>query len=225
MECEKSRIPVYSSQHPRTIIVPKDAHQSLHSKRQCLNKMEDLAPLKDPNFTLVANVPSSVTSKDKNQRAPKATKKVALPPPKKAMTVQKSPMNRYRRETELRNKNKLLETIKCELNLKLAGIQDEMKEVKEKCDTLEKENEKLKRFQESCMLILETRNCDAGANILEDAEENKKRQDEIMVRVNQFSVPSETCTLVPKPPHGILLPGANERIVLVPFLGHSTCSR
>lgn len=41
-------------------------------------------------------------------------------------------------------------------------LQKEMNEVKEKCDSLEKENVQLKRFQENCMFILETRNCDAG---------------------------------------------------------------
>ncbi|XP_078247748.1 small kinetochore-associated protein isoform X2 [Pogona vitticeps] len=179
MENEKSRIPVYSFQRPKAIIVPKDGYHSLHSKRQCLNKMEDLEPLKNPDFTFGGNVPLSVTFKDANQRAPKSAKKVAVLPPKKPVIV-RSPMNRYKRELELRNNNKLLETVKCELNLKLARIQKEMKEVKEKSDSLEKENEQLKRFQENCMLILETRNCDAGTNILEETEENRKTQDEIM---------------------------------------------
>ncbi|XP_062974943.1 small kinetochore-associated protein [Elgaria multicarinata webbii] len=183
MENEKSRIPVYSFQQPKVISVPKDIQ--LHPKRQGLNKMNDLEPLKELDFTFGANVPLCVPFKETNQRVMKTAKNiVAAPPLKKAVTeTVRIPTTRYRREAELRNKNKLLETAKCELSLKLAGMQNDMKDMKEQCDSLEKENQLLKKFQESCMLILETRNCDpvAGENIWEEEEESKKRQTEIMV--------------------------------------------
>ncbi|KAH0620593.1 hypothetical protein JD844_021229 [Phrynosoma platyrhinos] len=120
-------------------------------------------------------------SSEYHGKHPKLAKNTVPQPPKKAMTATvRSPTNRYRREAELRNKNKLLESVKCELSIKLAGIQKEMKEMKEHNDSLEKENQKLRRFQESCMLVLETKNCDSGEKILEDEEENKKTQTEIM---------------------------------------------
>ncbi|XP_042328590.1 small kinetochore-associated protein-like isoform X2 [Sceloporus undulatus] len=177
MESEKSRIPLYNFQQRKTV----DPPMLVHSKNQGLNKVVDLNPLKDADFNFAVNIPVSLASKDPNQRPPKLGKNIVPQPPKKAMTAAaRSPTNRYRREAELRNKNKLLESVKCELSIKLAGIQKEIKEMKEHNDSLEKENQKLKRFQESCMLVLETRNCDPGEKILEDEEENKKTQTEIM---------------------------------------------
>ncbi|XP_061467435.1 small kinetochore-associated protein-like isoform X5 [Rhineura floridana] len=186
MENENSKIPVYSFQHPKVIGMPKDTQMSLHSKKQCLKKSTDLEPLKVPDFAFGENVHVRGALKDTNQRLMKTAKKATLPPPKKAaIAIAQSPMNnRYRREAELRKKNKLLESAKCELSLKLMEMQKDMKEMKEQFDSLEQENQKLKKFQERCMLILETRNCGpvqsvTDDNILEEKEENKKTQTEI----------------------------------------------
>ncbi|XP_007429067.1 small kinetochore-associated protein isoform X1 [Python bivittatus] len=185
MESEKSKIPVYTSQQSKTTGVLKDMQLCDYSKQQNQNKGIDSEPLKDPVFPFGANNPAiCVAFKDPNQRLMKTGKKAALPPPPKkgAPTITRSPMNRCRRVTELRNKSKLLETVR-ELNLKVTEMQKDMKDMKELCDSLEKENDKLKKFQESCLLILETRNCDpvTGEQILEEEEMNKKIQTEIMV--------------------------------------------
>ncbi|XP_063149521.1 small kinetochore-associated protein-like [Candoia aspera] len=185
METEKSKIPVYTSQQSKTTGVLKDVQLCDYSKQQNQNKGIDPEPLKEPVFTFGANNPTtSVAFKDPNQRLMKTGKKALPPPPKKGVpTVTRSPMNRYRREVELRNKNKLLETVKYELSLKVEEMQKDMKDMKELCDRLEKENDKLKKFQESCLLILEARNCDpvTGEQILKEEEMNKKIQTEITV--------------------------------------------
>ncbi|ETE65282.1 putative TRAF4-associated factor 1, partial [Ophiophagus hannah] len=139
METVKSKIPVYNSQQSKTTGVLKEVQPCDYSKEQNQKKGMDLMPLKDPVFTFGANNPAAcIALKDSNQ----------------------SPMNRYRRETELKNKNKFLENVKSELSLKVAEMQKDMTDMKKLCDGLEKENEKLKKFQESCLLILEAKNWD-----------------------------------------------------------------
>ncbi|XP_066470689.1 small kinetochore-associated protein [Tiliqua scincoides] len=170
MENEKSRIPVYSSQHSTVSGVLKDAN---------------------PQYTFGPNLPACAVSRGTNQRPLNSKKEVAPPLPKK--TVATAPVrnmtNKYRRETELRNKNKALETTACELNLKLTGMQSTIKDLQEQNDELEKENQKLKKFQESCMLILETRDCDSvtGNSILEEEKENEKNRTEIMVLTEELN--------------------------------------
>ncbi|XP_053141557.1 uncharacterized protein LOC128340460 isoform X2 [Hemicordylus capensis] len=181
MESEKSRIPVYSFQQPKVISELKDMQ---HSKDQCINK--ETYTVKEPDLTFGGNASVCVVFKGTNQRLVKSSKKAAAapPPPKKMVAAMvRSPVSRYRREAELRNKNKLLETTKCDLNLKLAGMQSAVQDLKEQNDVLEKENQKLKQFQETCMLILEARNCDpvTGNTILEEEEVAKKTRSEVMV--------------------------------------------
>ncbi|XP_013916726.1 PREDICTED: small kinetochore-associated protein-like [Thamnophis sirtalis] len=186
METDKSKIPVYIPQQSKTTGVLKEVQPCDYSKQHNQNKGMDSQPLKDPVFTFSANNPTScVALKGPNQRLPKSWKKGALPPPpKKAMpTTIRSPMNRYRRETELKNQNRLLENAKSELSLKVVEMQKDMTDMKNLCDSLQKENEKLKKFQESCLLILETKNWDqvTGEQILEEEETNKKIETEITV--------------------------------------------
>ncbi|XP_060616325.2 small kinetochore-associated protein [Anolis sagrei] len=166
MENENSKIPQYIFSR---------------SKTNCILKDTQMKPLKEADLNFAASVPVPFASKDTNQRLPKSSKNVPQPPKKTATTVH-SPTNRYRREADLRNKNKLLESVKYELNTKLSAVQKEIKEMKEQYSSLEKENQALKRFQESCVLILETRNCDSVAeeNILEKEEKYKETQKEIM---------------------------------------------
>ncbi|XP_026560744.1 small kinetochore-associated protein-like isoform X1 [Pseudonaja textilis] len=184
METVKSKIPVYTSQQSKTTGVLKEVQPCDYSKRQNQKKGMDSMQLKDPVFTFGANNPTAcIALKDTNQRPMKSGKNVALPPPpKRGMpTTTRSPMNRYRRETERKNKNKFLENVKSELSLKVAEMQKDITDTKKLCDGLEKENEKLKKFQESCLLILEAKNWDpvTGEQILEEEEMNKKTQTEI----------------------------------------------
>ncbi|XP_053238686.1 small kinetochore-associated protein [Podarcis raffonei] len=193
MENEKSRIPIYSVQQPKVISMPTDPH----SKKQCFVK-PDLGPLKAPDFTFGENVPVRTALKDTNQRF---MKKATQPPPKKAASSNaRTPMSRYRREAELRNKNKQLESAKWEVSSKLMEAEKDLKNTKEQCDNLEKENQKLKKFQESCMLILSARNCDpaTGDKILEEDEENKKTQSEIMDLMEKLTTDLELFTQMAK---------------------------
>ncbi|KAM3850908.1 small kinetochore-associated protein [Vipera latastei] len=170
-----------------------------YSKQQSRNKEMDSKPLKDPDFTCDANNPTAcVAFKAPNQRLMKPVKKVALPTPlKKGLPIAtrsfNSPMNRYRREAEVRNKNKFLESAKNELSLKVEEMQKDVKEMRELCDSLEKENDKLKKFQENCLLILEARNCDpvTGEQIWEEEEMNKKIQTEITVLSDKLNADLE----------------------------------
>ncbi|XP_058018089.1 small kinetochore-associated protein-like isoform X2 [Ahaetulla prasina] len=169
-----------------------------YSKQQNQNKGMDSVLLKNPVFTFGANNPTACVCaafKDPNQRLTKSGKKVALPPPPKKGVPTRSPMNRYRQETELKNKNKnkFLENVKSELNSKVTAMQKDMTDMKKLCDSLEEENEKLKKFQESCLLILEARNWDpvTGEQILEEEETKKKIQTEITVLSDKLSADLE----------------------------------
>ncbi|POI24914.1 hypothetical protein CIB84_011336 [Bambusicola thoracicus] len=109
------------------------------------------------------------------RRIPKSAKKVE-PPLKKAAT--RGPLSRYKLETELKAKNQLLESAKQQLHSRLTGAQGAIKELKEENEGLLQEVEKLKKFQETCMVILESRNIDpvTGSNILEEEEKTQECQ-------------------------------------------------
>ncbi|NXY51668.1 SKAP protein, partial [Ceuthmochares aereus] len=104
---------------------------------------------------------------------PKSAKKVEQPSKK---TATRGPPNRYKLEAELKTKNQLLETAKQQLHSRLAGAQGTIKELKEENEGLVREVEKLKKFQETCMVILESRNIDpvTGSNILEEEEKTEE---------------------------------------------------
>ncbi|KFV55843.1 Small kinetochore-associated protein, partial [Gavia stellata] len=134
------------------------------SKKQCVSKTADLEFSKDPNFNFSSNIPADGVFKATNQGLPKSAKKVE---PLSKKTATRGPLNRYKLETELKTKNQLLETAKQQLHSRLTGAQGTIKELKEENEGLVQEVEKLKKFQETCMVILESRNIDpvTGSNI------------------------------------------------------------
>ncbi|KFW89410.1 Small kinetochore-associated protein, partial [Phalacrocorax carbo] len=134
-----------------------ETQMSFPSKKQCVSKTADLEFNKDPNFNFSSNIPADGVFKATNQGLPKSAKKVDLPSKK---TATRGPLNRYKLEAELRTKNQLLETAKQQLHSRLTGAQGTIKELKEENEGLVKEVEKLKKFQETCMVILESRNID-----------------------------------------------------------------
>ncbi|CAM4569953.1 unnamed protein product [Lepidochelys olivacea] len=183
MESEHSRIPVYSF-HPPTALsrsVPADIQTPFPSKKQRINKTVEPEFSKDPNFTFSSNVPEDGVFKAKNQGLCRSTKK-AEPLSKKTATIARGPLSRYRLETELKTKNQLLEIAKQQLHSKLAGAQGTIKDLREKNEVLEEEVQKLKKFQENCMVILESRNIDpvTGNEILEE-EDTKECQKQTML--------------------------------------------
>ncbi|NWX13730.1 SKAP protein, partial [Aegotheles bennettii] len=145
------------------------------SKKQCVSKTADLEFNRDPNFNFGSHTPADGVFKAVNQGLPKSAKKVE-PPSKKTAT--RGPLNRYKLEAELKAKNQLLETAKQQLHSRLTGAQGAIKELKEENEGLVQEVEKLKKFQETCMVILESRNIDpvTGSNILEEEEKTQECQ-------------------------------------------------
>ncbi|NXI36891.1 SKAP protein, partial [Galbula dea] len=145
------------------------------SKKQCVKKAADLEFSKDPNFKFSSNMPADVVFTATQQRLPKSAKKVE---PLSKKTAARGPVNRYKLEAELKTKNQLLETAKQQLHSRLTGAQAVIKELKEEKEGLIQEVEKLKKFQETCMVILESRNIDpvTGSSILEEEENTRERR-------------------------------------------------
>ncbi|NXL62024.1 SKAP protein, partial [Chordeiles acutipennis] len=152
-----------------------ETQMAFPSKKQCVSKAADLEFSKDPNFNFATNIPADGVFKATNQGLPKSAKKVE---PVSKKTATRGPLNRYKLEAELKTKNQLLETAKQQLHSRLTGAQGTIKELKEENESLLQEVEKLKKFQETCMVILESRNIDpvTGSNILEEEEKTQECQ-------------------------------------------------
>ncbi|NWR35044.1 SKAP protein, partial [Tachuris rubrigastra] len=149
-------------------------------KGHCTTKAADSEFSKDPNFNFGLNLPVDSAFKAGNQGLPKSDKKGEQFSRK---TATRGALNRYKLEAELKSKNQQLETAKQQLHSRLTGAQSTIKELKEKNDSLGQEVEKLKKFQETCMVILESRNIDpvTGSNILEQEEETRECQKQTML--------------------------------------------
>ncbi|NXW63019.1 SKAP protein, partial [Eurystomus gularis] len=152
-----------------------ETQMAFPSKKQCVSKTADLEFSKDPNFNFSSNLPADGVFKATNQGLPKSAKKVE---PLSKKTATRGPLNRYKLEAELKTKNQLLETAKQQLHSRLTAAQGTIKELKEENEGLVQEAEKLKKFQETCMVILESRNIDpvTGSNILEEEEKIQECQ-------------------------------------------------
>ncbi|NXA11616.1 SKAP protein, partial [Sapayoa aenigma] len=157
-----------------------EAQGTFLSKKQCTTKTADLEFSKDPNFNFGSSIPADGVFKAANQGLPKSAKKVEQFSRK---TGTRGPLNRYKLEAELKTKNQQLETAKQQLHSRLTGAQGTIKELKEENDSLAQEVEKLKKFQETCMVILESRNIDpvTGSNILEEEKETQECRKQTML--------------------------------------------
>ncbi|KFQ09413.1 Small kinetochore-associated protein, partial [Leptosomus discolor] len=130
------------------------------SKKQCVSKTADLEFNKDPNFNFSSNVPADSVFKATNQGLPKSAKKVE---PLSKKTATRGPLTRYKLEAELKTKDQLLEVAKQQLHSRLTEAQGTIKELKKENEGLVQEVEKLKKFQETCMVIFQSRNIDPAA--------------------------------------------------------------
>ncbi|NXP47280.1 SKAP protein, partial [Heliornis fulica] len=173
MEGEVSRIPVYSALHRAG--PPAELQMAFPSKKQCVSKTANLEFSKDPNFNFISNIQADGVFKATNQGLPKSAKKVE---PLAKKTVTRGPLSRYKLEAELKSKSQLLETTVQQMYSRLTGAQGIIKELKEENEGLVQEVEKLKKFRETCMVILESRNIDpvTGSNILEEEEKTQECQ-------------------------------------------------
>ncbi|NXX69774.1 SKAP protein, partial [Spizella passerina] len=109
-----------------------------------------------PSLHFASNVPADSVFKPANQGLPKSAKKVE---PVSKKTVARRPLTRYQLEAELKNKNQLVETLKQQL------ARGELRELKKENQRLVHEVEKLKKIQETCMTILESRSINPGKEL------------------------------------------------------------
>ncbi|NXK67758.1 SKAP protein, partial [Sylvietta virens] len=158
-----SRIPVHTRLHrPEP---SAELQMTFPSKRKCVSKTSE------PEFSGVTslNSPSNVTVdsvfKAADQGLHKSDKRVELVSKK---TVARRPLSRYQLEAELKIKNQLVETLKQQLAKAEGTIK--LRELKKENERLVHEVENLKKIQETCMMILESRNVSPGSNIEKEKE-------------------------------------------------------
>ncbi|NXP94261.1 SKAP protein, partial [Passerina amoena] len=123
------------------------------SKRKCVSTTSDPELSMVPSLHFASNVPADSVFKPANQGLPKSEKKVE---PVSKKIVARRPLSRYQLEAELKNKNQLVETLKQQLEKAEGTLK--LRELKKENVRLVHEVEKLKKIQETCMTILESRN-------------------------------------------------------------------
>ncbi|NXU05093.1 SKAP protein, partial [Buphagus erythrorhynchus] len=123
------------------------------SKRKCASKTSEPEFSGIPSLNFASDVPADGVFKSANQGLPKSVKKVE---PVSKKTVARRPPSRFQLEAELKNKNQLVETLKQQL------ARGELRELKKENERLVHEVEKLKKIQDTCMVILESRNISPG---------------------------------------------------------------
>uniref|UniRef100_A0A8B9J0A5 Small kinetochore-associated protein n=1 Tax=Amazona collaria TaxID=241587 RepID=A0A8B9J0A5_9PSIT len=173
MSAEPSRIPVCSALHRAGHHA--DMQMAFSSKKRCVSKRTDLEFNKGPDCNFSSNIPADGVFKETSQGLPKSAKK-GEPLLKKPAT--RGPFNRYKLEAELKTKNQVLETDKQQLQSKLTEAQRIIKGLKDEKEGLVQEVAKFKKLQETCMVILESRNIDpvTGSTILEEEEKTQECQ-------------------------------------------------
>ncbi|NXY35190.1 SKAP protein, partial [Pomatorhinus ruficollis] len=158
-----SRIPLHSRSHrPEP---SAESQMAFPSKRKCVSKTSEPEFSRIPSLNSPSNVTVDSVFKAANQGLPKSDKR-AEPVSKK--TRARCPLSRQQLEAELKNKNQLVETLKQQLARGEGSIK--LRELKKENKRLVQEVEKLKKLQETCMTILESRNINPGSNIEEEEE-------------------------------------------------------
>ncbi|NXF26246.1 SKAP protein, partial [Rhodinocichla rosea] len=130
------------------------------SKRKCVSKTSEPELSVVPSLHFASNVPADSVFKPANQGLPKSEKKVE---PVSKKTVARRPLTRYQLEAELKNKNQLVETLKQQLARAEGTLK--LRALKKENERLVHEVEKLKEIQETCMMILESRNINPGKEL------------------------------------------------------------
>ncbi|NXR72306.1 SKAP protein, partial [Pycnonotus jocosus] len=163
MEAQLSRIPVHGRLHrPEP---SAELQMTFSSKRKCVGKTSEPESSSVPRLDFSSSVAVDNVLKAANQGLPKSGKR-AEPVPKK--TVVRRRLSRHQLETELKNKNQLVETLKQQLARTEGTVK--LRELKKKNERLAHEVEKLKKIQETCMVMLESRNINPGSNIEEEEQ-------------------------------------------------------
>ncbi|NXI07334.1 SKAP protein, partial [Irena cyanogastra] len=174
MDRRRSRIPVYSQLHrPEP---SAELQMTFPSKRKCASKTSEPELSVVPRLNFVSNIPADSVFKPANQGLAKSDKRVELVSKK---TVARRPLSRHQLETELKNKNQLVETLKQQLARAEGSVK--LRELKKENQTLVREVEKLKKIQETCMTVLESRNINPGSNTEEEEEMRACREKTTML--------------------------------------------
>ncbi|NWT97413.1 SKAP protein, partial [Urocynchramus pylzowi] len=162
-----SRIPVHSRLHRPE--ASAELQMNFPSNRKCVSKTSEPEHSVVPGLNFASNIPADSVFKPANQGLPKSDKRVE-PVSKKA--VARRPLGRYQLKAELENKNQLVETLKQQL----ARAEDTLKLRESKTQRLVHEVEKLKKIQETCMMILESTNISPACNTEEEKEKRACRE-------------------------------------------------
>ncbi|NXD26933.1 SKAP protein, partial [Spelaeornis formosus] len=186
-----SRIPVHAQLHRPEL--PAELQMTFHSKRKCASKTSEpeFSGVSSLNFASDIPVDFSVF-KAANQGLPKSDKRVETVSKK---TVAKRPPSRYQLEAELKSKNQLVETLKQQL-ARAEGT--ELRKLKKENEKLVHEAEKLKKIQETCMMILESRNISPAINIEEEKEKRACQEKTTMLTNKVIEELSLFCCTVAK---------------------------
>ncbi|NXB70984.1 SKAP protein, partial [Donacobius atricapilla] len=131
------------------------------SKRKCVSKTSEPEFSRVPSLNFPSNVTVDSVFTAANQGLPKSDKRVE-PVSKKA--VARRPLSRHQLEAELKNKNQLVETLRQQLARAEGTLK--LRELKKENERLVHEVEKLKEIQETCMMILESRNINPAPEFL-----------------------------------------------------------
>ncbi|NXM21403.1 SKAP protein, partial [Ploceus nigricollis] len=146
------------------------------SKRKCVSKTSEPELSVVPGLNFASNIPADSVFKPANQGLPETDKRME---PVSKKTVAKRPLSRHQLETELKNKNQLVKTLKQQLARAEGTIK--LRELKKENERLVRDVEKLKKIQETCMMILESRNINPDSNIEEEEETRACREKTTML--------------------------------------------
>ncbi|NXU38689.1 SKAP protein, partial [Drymodes brunneopygia] len=169
-----SRIPVHARLHrPEP---SAELQMTFPSKRKCVSKTSEPEFNGVPSLNFASNIPADRLFKVANKGLPKSDKRVEQVSKK---TMPRRPLSRFQLETELKNKNQLVETLKQQLARAEGTLQ--LRELKKENRRLVHEVENLKKIQDTCMTILESRNIITGSNIEEEEETRACRKKTTML--------------------------------------------
>ncbi|XP_073422823.1 small kinetochore-associated protein [Dendrobates tinctorius] len=185
---EKSKLPLLRA-HTSSI-----ADLTLPSaKKPCpLNPIVPLC-IKDPNIVSFSAAPNPVVFKaGGNGKKPVLSKKMVPPG--------RGPINRYRMESELRDKNQLLEAANTTLHNRLMAAENTIQEMSGQQETLKEELKELQRRLDKNLIILESRNIDpvSGERIIAAAEKTSQVKKETKALAENLLTELKIFTLATK---------------------------
>ncbi|KAM4014282.1 small kinetochore-associated protein [Anomaloglossus baeobatrachus] len=186
---EKSKLPVFRPQASSIADLTLPV-----AKRPCPLKAIVPLSIKDPNIAAFSTAPNPVVFKaGGNGRKSIVAKKTGPPAPR-------GPVTRYRMESELKDKNQLLEAANTTLHGRLMTAENTIQEMSGQQQSLKEEVKELQRRLEKNLIILESRNIDpvSGERIVAAAEESTKVKETTKACAENLLTELKTFTLSTK---------------------------